>query len=319
MVAPEFSVIVPTHGGKHVRSTVESVMRQTAESWELIIVDDASSDGTAELAAALAAADPRIRVVRHATNLGIARARNTGLQAIAASSAYVAFLDHDDLWLPDTLGKLRAALGERPAAVAAHGVATFIDEEGSPVTMFGSEWRPWSRFGIEAGRLVSWPAERATAFANFVYEDYVTSMGSGLIRRSALDRVGRFDPRAEPADDYDMWARLSRLGELAFLLDVVLQYRIHPRQTSRRSAARRGRGEPYVRYKLIASSDNSADQRRLAVAGFRAQQMRAARRHWSRFRAAAEGRRHRAALGFLVTAGINLVACARGKPWWWHA
>ena len=111
--APEISVVVPTHGGRFLAATVASVRAQTLPDWELVIVDDGSRDGTADVAAGLAAADARIRVVTHAHSRGIAAARNTGLVATTRTSRYVAFLDHDDLWTPDTLAVLRAALHAR--------------------------------------------------------------------------------------------------------------------------------------------------------------------------------------------------------------
>ncbi len=111
--APEISIVVPTHGGRFLAATVASIRAQTFAGWELVIVDDGSRDGTAGVAAGLATADGRIRVVTHAHNRGIAAARNAGLASISPASRFVAFLDHDDLWMPDALALLRAELDTR--------------------------------------------------------------------------------------------------------------------------------------------------------------------------------------------------------------
>ena len=201
----DISVVIPTHGSPFLSATVASAIAQTSANLELVIVDDGSTDGTAAVAAALAAGDPRIRVVTQG-NTGIANARNRGLAAITSESRYVALLDHDDLWMPDTLARLRAALVACPSASAAHGVASTIDEAGQPMVFPRRGGLP-NRRGMVEGRVQPWPLERPTQFANFAYDDCVTSVGSGLIRRSALDQIGGFDPRAEPSDDYDLWAR----------------------------------------------------------------------------------------------------------------
>jgi glycosyltransferase involved in cell wall biosynthesis len=317
MSSPAISVVIPTHGGRFVAAAVNSVITQTIGDWELIIVDDGSQDGTAELAARFAAADSRIRVVAHPRNLGIVAARNRGLGAISAASRYIAFLDHDDVWAPIALELLRAELVAQPAAAAAHGTAIAIDEEGRPHPP-GAAAPPSCRSGIVAGRLMPWPSNRPTEFANLAYDDCIVSMGSGLIRRTSLDHVGRFDPRAERADDYDMWIRLSRAGPIAFVDHAVLGYRVHDDQTSRRPAAPRGRGPSYVRYKTIASLENTPEQRRLAIAGFRAYHRRFLGERWSDARAAWARGHYSEVRRFLAHAARHALAYTRGRPWSWH-
>lgn len=99
--------------------SVASVTGQSFGAWELLIVDDASTDDTFACAEALAAADPRIRVMRHAVNRGAAEARNTALKA--ARGRYVACLDADDLWLPDKLTRQLAFMTQTGAALSCTG------------------------------------------------------------------------------------------------------------------------------------------------------------------------------------------------------
>jgi glycosyltransferase involved in cell wall biosynthesis len=309
-------VVIPTHGGRFLRAAVQSVRAQTFADWELVIVDDGSTDGTAEVARRLAAEDPRVRVVTNPRNTGIAAARNRGLASISPGSDYVAFLDHDDVWLPEALETLRTALIANPNASAAHGRATGIDALGTPIPV--PPERALRRWGIHDGRPVEWPRERATEFANLVYENCITSTGSGLVRRKNLTVFGDFDLRAEPADDYDLWIRLARQSEIAFVDRPVLAYRSHGDQTSSRPQPPRGRGSPYVRYKMITSPDNTDEQRRLAIAAFRARQRRLFRERWSALGADWRRGHIREIPRHLVDVMARVAAFARGRPWAWH-
>jgi glycosyltransferase involved in cell wall biosynthesis len=317
MTEPQISVVIPTHGGRFLPTTIASVQAQTLADWELVIVDDASTDGTAGLTAALGAQDPRIRVVTNLRKAGIAGARNRGLASIARSSRYVALLDHDDLLMPDALALLLEALRARPAATAAHGRAIEIDEHGAPIPVDPIH-PPWPRLGIDGARLVAWPPDRPTEFANLAYEDCIPSVGSGLIRRSEIEAIGGLDPRAEPADDYDLWIRLARRAAIAYVDRVVLAYRVHGERTSVRAQPPRGQGVPYVRYKMIMSPDNTPAQRRVAVAGYRARQRRMMRACWSELIDACQRHEYRRVPSHTFHFAARLASHARGRPWAWH-
>jgi glycosyltransferase involved in cell wall biosynthesis len=315
--SPTISVVIPTHGGRFVAAAVESVRAQSMVEWELIVVDDGSRDGTASVLASYAASDARIRVVTHRRCAGIVAARNDGLCAASETSRYVAFLDHDDVWMPTTLEILLEALAGRPNAVAAHGQGIKIDEDARPL---GDETTPVPsrRMGLRGGRLVRWTLDQPTEFANLVVEDCIVSVGSGLIRRDALNRVGPFDPRAERAEDYDLWVRLSRIGPIAFVDRVVLGHRLHDGQTSRRPPAPRGRGLPYVRHKMIASPENSHEQHAMAIAGYRARQRQLLAQRGSHL-ASAWARRDVAGMARnLAEAAACVANYLRGRPWSWH-
>ena len=110
------SVIVPVYNAaRFLPDTLASVRAQTHGDWELLLVDDGSSDGSAPLMREAAAADPRVRVFFHARNRGVAAARNTGLSE--ARGTLVAFLDSDDLWEPDKLAQQVACLRAGDAAL----------------------------------------------------------------------------------------------------------------------------------------------------------------------------------------------------------
>src|SRR5579883_1725222 len=108
------SVVIPTYNGeKYLAQTIESVLAQTLRDWELIIVDDGSQDNSPGIACDYAREEPRIRVVRQ-SNQGIAGARNRGLAESRPDAEFVAYLDHDDLWMPDALEAMVAAAERCP-------------------------------------------------------------------------------------------------------------------------------------------------------------------------------------------------------------
>ena len=109
------SIIMPTYNcGAFIAETIAAVQAQTHSRWELIVVDDCSTDDTTDVVGALAKDDPRIRYVRLETNSGAAMARNRAMEL--AQGRYMAFLDSDDLWHPD---KLRRQIN----FMTSHGVA----------------------------------------------------------------------------------------------------------------------------------------------------------------------------------------------------
>ncbi len=98
------SIITPAYNVEpYIRSTIESVLSQTYENWEMLIVDDASTDETAKIAEEYATGDARIKVIRYTENQGAAAARNTALSR--ARGEYIAILDGDDMWLPEKLDR----------------------------------------------------------------------------------------------------------------------------------------------------------------------------------------------------------------------
>lgn len=129
----KISIVTPTYNAERYLSlTLDSVLVQTHQDWELIAMDDGSRDGTQSIAEAYAARDSRIQAM-HQENAGVAAARNSGFALTSSQSEAVIFLDNDDLWEPETLTALIGGLAESPAAVGAYVVARYIDGDDSPV------------------------------------------------------------------------------------------------------------------------------------------------------------------------------------------
>ena len=200
MTAPppgEVSVIVPAFNGEgFLEDALRSAVGQTLPPLEVIVIDDGSSDGSAEIAEAFG--EP-VRCVRQA-NAGVAAARNRGLSL--ARGEFIAFLDHDDLWPPDKLEIQAAALRSDPGVDIVTGRMRVL---GGAVP-----GRAWS---VEEGREAPGGAHLPAA----------------LIRRSAFERIGSLDEGVGGAsDDLDWVIRARDLGLRTLTLDAVtLLYRWH--------------------------------------------------------------------------------------------
>lgn len=128
---PKISVIIPTHNAQaYIAEAIESIQAQTCSDWELIIVNDGSTDQTLAITESYAQQDKRLKVITQA-NQGEARARLTGFIASQAERIY--FLDADDLSYPQTLQRLSASLDQCPQAIAAYGLTTLIDQTGQAI------------------------------------------------------------------------------------------------------------------------------------------------------------------------------------------
>jgi glycosyltransferase involved in cell wall biosynthesis/GT2 family glycosyltransferase len=259
---PSVSIVIAAYNARpYLRETLDSVLAQTYPDWELVIVDDGSRDDTLAVAREYAGRDRRIRVL-HQENAGGAAARNRGYAETDGDAPYVAFLDADDVYEPDALRTLLRALEATPEAVAAHGLARFIDGESRPIREGESEAWGRNRLSVVGRRFVTAPLEAPTTLAMLALANRIATPGQGLIRRAALARTG-----PEPSDasttvaDWDMWLRLAVQGDIAFVDEVVLRYRQHGASMSsnhRQVVA----GTKYVRRKLLASPDLSPAQRR---------------------------------------------------------
>jgi glycosyltransferase involved in cell wall biosynthesis len=315
---PAVGVVMPTHGaGRFLGAAVESVLAQSFGDLVLCVVCDGASEPSASMAAGLAARDRRVRVVRQ-PRAGVAAARNRGLAELeGADVALVAFLDHDDRWLPQTLATLVRAIGDGPGErVGAHGLGRYIDEEGALVRPGEMEADLRRRRGVSGRGLADWPPARPTGFANLAFSCCIP-VGSVLVRHAALRRVGPFDERAVPADDHDMWLRLARLGDFTFVDEVVMEYRQHAAPTWTRPRGP-GLGAPYMRRKAITSPLNTPAQAAAARRGYRLCERLNVEIAFAQAAEAAAGRRFRVVLRRLARAGLHLGSYLRGRPGPWH-
>ena len=277
------SVIIPAYNAaKYLPETIESVRRQTLSAWQLIVVDDGSTDSTVQAARQYADKDPRIRVVTQ-SNAGVSAARNTGFAAAGTDSEFVCYLDADDTWEPDTLETLTQALATQPNAAAAYGLPRAIDENGQAIRVGELEAHFRERWAVEGTRLVRWPSERPTTFACEVVTNCVQTSGTLVLRRGLQEKAGGFDERMGGCADWDMWLRLCRYGDLAFVNRVALNYRQHGGNMSAKSTLM-AHDEAFLRSKLLSWSGETPERRQQAIWGYRhrSRQIFRLRMQWTR-------------------------------------
>ena len=206
------SVIVPAYNAAgHLRATLEAALAQTYPAFEVVVVDDGSTDSTAELVSAMAHSDARLRLLRQA-NAGVAAARNAGIDA--SSGSLVALLDADDRWHPDKL-RLQVA---RMHEVGPHVGVVYTDFE---------------EIDAATGQKLGAPLHdlpEGDLSDVFVYRNPIPCASTPLIRRTCLEQVGGFSPlmRAQGGqgcEDWDLYLRLAEVTRFAVVPDMLVTYR----------------------------------------------------------------------------------------------
>ena len=265
----KISIVIPIFNAeRYLAQTLDGVLAQTVADWDLVLVDDGSQDGSAEIAGRYAARDSRIRLMTQ-PNRGVAEARNRGLAHTRPDADAVAFLDADDVWEMDALAVLAAALVEDPQAVAAHGLARKVHADGIPTASDVAQRQGYRRRKIVARfsggcRAAGCTRTEPTTFAMLIYDCWLWTPGVALIRRAALSEVSPlFDQGVAPAEDWDLWLRLSLRGHFAFVDRILLSYRQHTAGASQQEG-RLVQAMSHVRRKMLALPELTPTQRRLA-------------------------------------------------------
>ncbi len=208
---PKVSVILPTYNsGRYLGQAIESVFSQTYSDFELIVVDDGSTDDTAEIVKRF---NGRIRY-HYQPHQERSVARNTGLKL--ASAKYVALLDSDDIWYSDRLERGVAALDQRQEIGFVHGEVDSVDIEGK----FLEGQTKQNRKCYEVER------KKGSRYGRFV-EVCMLFSSTVIFRRSCLAQVGYYDERFPPREDYEWYLRFSLHYEIGLLeRPSVAKYRV---------------------------------------------------------------------------------------------
>jgi glycosyltransferase involved in cell wall biosynthesis len=221
-MTPLVSVIMPAHNAaRFLQEAVASVQAQTYTHWELLILDDASTDNTLALAQALANEDSRIQAIPLPAQGSPSKVRNNGLAL--AKGEYIGFLDSDDRYLPNALTQLLTGYEQYPDATAVYGFADLMDETGQS-TEDGLRLIP----DETTGQLVV-PSFYSHDW-HFLLEGGLSCMLPGLlIKKSTLDRVGNLEEQFIAAEDYQFYMRLmfDSKQTVYYLPHYVYQYRVY--------------------------------------------------------------------------------------------
>lgn len=204
---PRISVIIPAYNRPELlRIAVGSVAAQTFTDWECIVVDD----GSVEDIRFVTAIDGRVRLHRQ-ENLGVSVARNVGMSM--ASGELLAFLDSDDIWLPEKLSRQVAAIEGNPTATLCCCACRHVDGSGREI---GTEWAisPVDYLSMLAGQLTVIPSV-------------------SVVPRTAALLAGGFDPLLTLGEDYDFFMRVARLGSIVYVPERLVLYRFHGENATR--------------------------------------------------------------------------------------
>jgi glycosyltransferase involved in cell wall biosynthesis len=208
---PAVSVILPTLTRlDFLRRAIESVLAQTYEDFEIVVVVDGPSPEIASFVSSHP--DPRVRLVQRERNGGVAAARNSGLEA--ARGRYVALLDDDDLWLPEKLARQVPLLDA--GAHVVHSLVYVADGDGNVYDAPTQRGFRLFREVASAGYPYVWLLRRSS------YQ-----IGTFVIRRTCVDEVGGFDAELAPMDDLDLVHRLRRRYSLALVDEPLSKWCIH--------------------------------------------------------------------------------------------
>ena len=211
---PSITVLIPTHNRAGLlQRALKSVLGQTLAPDEIIVIDDGSTDGTAD---SMVASFPAVRCIRQ-ENRGVSAARNRGIEA--ASGDWIAFLDSDDEWLPRKLERQLEALGNAPEKRVCH-----TDE-----------------IWIRNGRRVN-PMRKHAKHGGWIFEHCLPlcaiSPSSVLLHRCVFTEVGLFDESLPACEDYDLWLRVCSRHPVVLVDEpLVVKYGGHEDQLSRRYPA----------------------------------------------------------------------------------
>ncbi|HWP93500.1 MAG TPA: glycosyltransferase [Thermodesulfobacteriota bacterium] len=204
---PKVSVVIPTYNrAELLGSAINSVLSQTFQDFEIVVVDDASRDNTAEVIRGFN--DKRIKHVRHETNKGEAGARNTGV--INSDGSYVAFLDDDDEWLPEKLER-QIEIFERDS-----------DRIGGVYTGFLKVDRATGQVVKEVI-----PTKRGNIFNELLQFNWIRIPSVLMVKKECFDRTGLFDASIPFGLDYDMWIRISKEFQFEYVDRPLVKYYSH--------------------------------------------------------------------------------------------
>lgn len=208
---PRVSVVIPVYNREpYIGEAIASVLAQTFGDFELMVIDDGSTDRSRDVVRSFR--DRRIRLLCHESNWGLPRTRNAGVDA--ARGDYLAFLDSDDIALPNRLAKQVAFLDDHPGHAAVGAWIDWMDNRGRPTGRV--KRRPPQPDDVSALRLFRQGIENTASMA-----------------RTAVLRQYRHDEHFEVSEDFDLWARVAADRPIANLADVLVLRRAHAQQISK--------------------------------------------------------------------------------------
>ncbi|MCR8915829.1 glycosyltransferase [Marinobacter panjinensis] len=222
---PLVTVITPTYNrADFLPEAIDGVLAQTFGDFELIVVDDGSTDNSSEILADYEAKDSRVRIFRQ-ENQGQSVARNRALAE--ARGEYICFLDSDNYWPPEKLQQQVALFDEHPEVDVIYGDTITIDENGVELTRHNM-----TRY---SGHIAKW-----------MLRDNCVSMNTAMARRKCFDDMGGMSGQRRVADDYDLWLKFSAQFQFLYVPEFWAYYRVMDDQISSDKTARFASNEAII-------------------------------------------------------------------------
>ena len=216
--SPLISVLMPVfNGADYIAEALDSALAQDFSDFEIIVVDDGSTDASAAIAKERAAsAQVPVRLIQQ-LNQGLPTARNTAIAA--ARGRLLALLDADDIWLPGHLRQAATAFARQPELGLVHANIEFIDAAGQSLSVPRRHW-----------------ARQRDAFRSIALRLEHVSCPTAVFARRAIERVGGFDPAFSGlgCEDRDLWLRILQFAPAHYIDRVTARYRVHPSSMSNR-------------------------------------------------------------------------------------
>ncbi len=206
-MTPLVSVIIPIYNGeKFIEETIQSVLKQTYTNFELLLIDDGSTDGVRVRAEKIMSIDHRVNYF-YQKNSGVSAARNFGLAA--SKGTLIAFLDADDVWLPQNLSKKMAKILEHNFGL--------VHSDGQVVDAFSRATgeRMSGREGLLLEQMLEWSGTQ------------VPGPSGILVKREVIDKVGSFDKNLSTSADFDFFIRVASQYSIGRVPEVTWMYRMH--------------------------------------------------------------------------------------------
>ena len=231
MARHSISVCIPAYNGERwLGDAIESVLGQTRGDFELLIVDNRSSDGSLDVAADAARRDDRVRVVENGATTGAVPNHNRCLEL--AEGELVKFLHHDDLLRDDCLERMAVVLEENPSVgLVFSRREILLDDPADPAAQ---QWkREHEVLHAGFGRLAAVNDGRQLlrrylpTFGEPEFANWIGEPSAVMVRRSAVDRVGGFDERVRQSFDIELWVRLLASHDVGFVDDALVAFRHH--------------------------------------------------------------------------------------------
>jgi glycosyltransferase involved in cell wall biosynthesis len=214
--APLVSVIIPAYNRANILPrAINSVLNQTYQDFEIIIVDDNSTDDTEDIVKKIS--DGRIQYIKNQKNVGAAVARNVGIES--SKGKYIAFLDSDDEWLPEKLSKQIRLFENSSSNVGVVYSGLTIIDNGRPVS-------------------VRKPQKRGDLRKDIVLENWVGPLSTGVVSQECFINCGLFDESLPACQDWDLWIQIAQKYEYDYIAEPLVNYHLSSDSITQNTAAK---------------------------------------------------------------------------------